>query len=147
MLNPQFPYLGNQIILSSERVLIHSKNDGIFLFGKQMVALSSTQTINLDAKEKILIDCDKIELGNRAETLGEPLIKGKMFIDQFSEFVKDVQFAASQLQTVSETNSAASFINIQSAGDRLFSSCARLVAVLKNIDHPQHPLSKNTYTR
>jgi hypothetical protein len=147
MLNPQFPYTGNQIILSSERVLIHSKSDGIFLFGKQMVALSSTQTINLDAKEKILIDCDKIELGNRAESLGDPIIKGKIFMDQFIEFVKDVQFAASQLQTVSETNSAASFINIQTAGDRLFSSCARLSAILKNTDHPQNPLSKNTYTR
>ena len=59
MLNPKFPFDGNQVILTSDRVTLHSKTDGVFLFGKGMVALSSTQTINLDANEKILLDCEK----------------------------------------------------------------------------------------
>ena len=71
---PQFPYKGDQIILSSDRVLLHSKNDSVFLFGKQAVSLSSTKTINLDAIDKVLISTNKIELGNEAEALGEPLV-------------------------------------------------------------------------
>ena len=56
MFNPKFPYDGNQLILTSDRIMAHSKNDGIFLFGNKMIALSSIQTINLDANEKILLD-------------------------------------------------------------------------------------------
>jgi len=147
MLNPEFPYKGNQIILTSDRVLLHSKNDGIFLFGKQMVAISSTQTINLDAKEKILIDCDKIELGNKAEILGTPIIKGRPLLDQLKNIFTDLQVAASLLQTVSATNQGASFQNISEAGNILFTSCKRIMEIFDNEDHPQNPLSKNTYTR
>jgi len=147
MLNPEFPYKGNQIILSSERILLHAKTDGIFLFGKQMIALSSTKTINLDATEKILLDSDKIELGNRAETLGDPLIKGKVFIDQFTDLVRDIQYAASLMQTVAETDSAGSFLNIQQAGEVLYSSCQKISSIFSNKEHPSNPLSKNTFTR
>lgn len=147
MLNPEFPYKGNQIIISSGRVLVNSKEDAIFLFGKQMVALSSTQTINLDAKEKILLDCDKIELGNRAETLGSPIIKGKFLLDQLKTLFIDLQRAASLLQTVAETDPGGSFQNISDAGNAIYTSCQRIVEVFKNEDHPQNPLSKNTYTR
>lgn len=147
MLNPQFPYRGNQIIISSDRLLFHSKQDAIFLFGKQMIALSSTQTINLDAKEKVLIDCDKIELGNKAEELGSPVLKGKILLDQLQLLLIDLQQAASLLQTVSETDSGGSFQNIAQAGNLIFSSCQKAVGIFKNENHPQNPLSKNTYTR
>ena len=147
MLNPKFPFTGDQVILTSDRVILHSKSDGIFLFGKSMIALSSTQTINLDATEKILLDSDKIELGHKAETLGDPVILGNKFINQFKILLNDIQYAASQLQTVSETNPAASFVNIKVGGDRLYRSCNTLIQILNNLEHPQNPLSKNTFTR
>jgi len=147
MLNPQFPFKGNQIILSSERVLLYSSTDGIFVFGKEMVALSSTKTINLDANEKILLNCDKIELGNKAETLGDPIIKGKIFIDQLVDLIKDIQYAASLMQTVAETDSGGSFLNISQAGNILFSSCQKISSIFSNKEHPSNPLSKNTFTR
>ena len=147
MLVPDFPYKDNQIILSSNRVLLNSKSDGIFLFGKRMVALSSTETINLDAKEKILIDCDKIELGHQAEILGEPVILGNKMTDQLKLLVKELKFLGNMLQTVSSTGDAKSWINIQSGGLRLYNACNVLSNILKDMNHPQNPLSKNTYTR
>ena len=49
----EFPFTGPQVILSSDRILLHSKKDAIILAGKRAVSLCSTETINLDAKEKI----------------------------------------------------------------------------------------------
>lgn len=147
MLNPQFPYKGKQAIITSDRTLIHAKSDGAFVFGKKMVALSSTETINLDAKEKILIDCDKIELGHQAERFGDPLILGNKFVRRLLIFLLDVQYAASQMQTVSAQKTAKSFANIQDAGNKLYDSCNDLVQILQNVNHPDYPLSKNTYTK
>lgn len=147
MLDPNFPYKGRQIILSSDRVLLHSKNEGIFLFGKKMVALSSTDTINFDAKNAILIDSDKIELGHKASTQGEPIILGQTFLSQFLNIVTDLQSLASQLQRVSDTSPAASFLAIKAAGDKLYTTCKNLIPRLQNKDNPQYPLSKVTFTK
>lgn len=147
MINPKFPFDGKQIILTSERVMLHAKNDGIFLFGKNMVSLSSTQTINLDCTEKILLDCDKIELGHRAETLGQPILLGRVFIDNFLMLLNSLQEAASLMQSVAETDPAGSFMNIQSAGNTLYSSVSRLSNILETEDNPQNPLSKITFSR
>jgi hypothetical protein len=135
------------VILTSERVVLHSKTDGIFLFGKQMVALSSTKTINLDANEKILLDCPKIELGHKAETLGQPILLGKVFIDNISLLLESLQEAASLLSTVSESDTASSLMNVSSAGNTLYSSVSRLINILENQDNPQNPLSKVTFSR
>lgn len=147
MFDPEFPYKGRQIILSSDRIMLHSKSDGIFLFGKKMVALSSTETINLDAKEKILLDSDTIELGHKASTEGEPVILGKTFLDDFTLIIKELKRLASQLQRVSDTSPAASFIAIKSAGDKLFLKCTNILERISDKNNPQYPLSKTTYTK
>jgi len=147
MLSPEFPYKGNQIILSSDRVLIHSKNDGIFLFGKRMVALSSKETINLDATEKIILDSDMIELGHNARTLGQPLILGDTFIRQMKDLLQAVQQAGNLLKSVAESNPGASYMSISSAGDYLYREAKKIKGFLESPSGPQYPLSKNTYTR
>ena len=147
MLNPKFPFDGDQIILTSERVTLHSKTDGVFLFGKGIVALSSTQTINLDANEKILLDCPKIELGHKAETLWQPVILGKVFIENMLQLLQTLQEAGSLLSTVSESDAASSFMNISSAGNTIYSTVSRLMAILENEDSAQNPLSKVTFSR
>jgi hypothetical protein len=147
MLNPKFPFDGNQIVLTSERVVVHSKTDGVFLYGKGMVALSSTQTINLDANEKILLDCSKIELGHKAETLGQPVLLGKALIENIRTLLYTLQEAGSLLSTVSESDAASSFMNVSSAGNTIYSTVSRLIAILENVDNPQNPLSKVTFSR
>ena len=147
MLSPEFPYKGNQIILSSDRVTLHSKNDGIFLFGKRMVALSSKETINLDATEKIILDSDMIELGHNARVLGQPVILGDTFIRQMKDLLQAIQQAGSLLNSVAETDPGASYINMSTAGDYLYREAQKMRTYLDSPTSPQYPLSKNTYTR
>jgi hypothetical protein len=67
MFTPTFPYLGNQVIISSGRVVNHSYDDFIFLFGKKGVSISSPATFTVDANEKTILASPKIELGYQAE--------------------------------------------------------------------------------
>lgn len=143
MFTPTFPYKNNQIILSSDRVTIHSKNDAIFLFGKEAVSLSSVKTINLDANEKILIDCKKIELGNRAEVLGHPLVLGRTLNVQLITLLRNLSIAGMMLSQASESNLGATMPLIAAAGKTISQECNRLVNVLQR----GKILSKNTFTR
>jgi len=102
---PKFPYKGNQLILSSDRVLLHSKSDAIFLFGKQAVSLSSTKTINLDAFDKVLIDCKIIELGSKAQTLGQPVVLGRNLNTQLTVLLTNLANAGTLMAQASETES------------------------------------------
>ena len=57
---PEFPYKSKQIIVSSGRVIVHAKSDGVFLFGKKNVGISSGGEIHLDANAEVFIDAPKI---------------------------------------------------------------------------------------
>jgi hypothetical protein len=143
MFTPKFPYSGNQLILSSDRVTLHSKNDAIFLFGKEAVSLSSVKTINLDANEKVLIDCRKIELGNRAETLGQPVVLGETLNTQLIVLLRELQTAGALLKQASESELGTSMQAISSAGQKIYRSSENMLRILNK----KLILSKNTYTR
>ena len=143
MFSPQFPYIGNQIIISSCRVMVHSKNDAVFILGKEAVGISSPKTINLDANEKVLLNCKKIELGDRAEFLGEPIILGKTFTRELKRVMDSLHSASVSLAQASSTDVASSMYEIQKAGKKLAKSVDTFRNVLKN----QVTLSKNTFTR
>lgn len=147
MLSPEFPYKNNQIILSSDRIILNSKTDGIFLFGKKMVAIASNETVNIDAKEKILLDCDKIELGHKAEDLGEPVILGYKMATQLNSLLESLQYLAGKLSSVSKTGDAASWMAISDGGQELHSACERFMLILNNVNDINYPLSSITYTR
>lgn len=143
MFVPQFPYKGNQIILSSDRVTIHSKNDAIFLFGKQTVSLSSPQTINLDASQKVLIDSPKIELGHKAELEGEPLVLGEKLNQQLSIMTKAMLGAAVFLKQVSSEDLGTSMEAIRDAAQVLYDAGQNANAYIDN----RLTLSQNTFTK
>ena len=112
---PEFPYTGNQAIIKSDRVILMGDKDAVFIFGNQAVSLSSKRTLNLDAKEKIIISSPKIELGNKAEALGEPVILGDVLVSQlvnliekliaFSEIARDTSYT--DLNTIQDLADAA----------------------------------------
>ena len=62
---PEFPYKGKQIIVSSGRVIVHAKSDGVFLFGKKNVGISSGGEVHIDAYGEIFLDAPKISLGGK----------------------------------------------------------------------------------
>jgi hypothetical protein len=145
MYSPQFPYKGNQLILTSDRVMLHSKNDAIFIFGKQAVSLSSPQTINLDASQKVLIDSPKIELGRKAETDGEPIILGRTFNRQLTQLLDELAAAGTLLAQVSTTNLGASMQYISISGTKINQQATILADIIR--DPNSIVLSKNTFTK
>ena len=87
MFTPEFPYRGDQVIISSGRVTHHSKDDFIFLFGKKGVSISSPATFTVDANEKTVIVSPLIELGLRAEIEGDPVMLGRRTAIQLGQLI------------------------------------------------------------
>ena len=144
MIIPEFPYKGNQIILTSDRVTLHSKKDGVFLFGKATVGLSSVGTINLDSKEKVLIDAPKIELGNKAEQFGEPVPLGNSLqsvLTDMNDVLNLLSNAMSKANGTDDTSTALSLATIQVAGSTSLITIRNIQSRLQNI------LSQTTYTK
>ena len=146
MLKPKFPYLNNQLILSSDRVLLHSKTDAIFLFGKAAISLSSPATINLDSSEKVLIDSPKIELGRKAESDGNPIVKGTELTLILRQLLQQLQNASMLMAQVSESDLGASMQAIASAGQIINAESARITNVLGLTPETNPILSKTTFT-
>ena len=143
MFKPVFPYKGNQLILTSDRVTLHSKNDAIFLFGKQAVSLSSTKTINLDANEGIKLYSPIVELGSNARSQGQPVVLGSNLNQQLSTLLSNISSAGMLMSQASESDLGASMQYLASAGKILSDESNRLIQTLQT----NFILSKNTYTR
>ena len=139
----EFPFTGPQVILSSDRILLHSKKDAIILAGKRAVSLCSTETINLDAKEKIILDSDVIELGHEAQALGESLVLGNSLVLQLTLFSAALQEIGRNLGRVGENkeNIARSITVIKNQGLELQAAATQLEISLQTV------LSQNTFTR
>lgn len=101
MYKPIFPYLGPQVIISSGRVVHHSKDDMIFLFGKKGIGLSTPATVNFDVSERVIIASPKIELGYQAETDGEPVLLGKSTVVQLTALCDAIKGLSDALSKMS----------------------------------------------
>ena len=139
----EFPFTGAQVILSSDRILLHSKKDAVIIAGKRAVSLCSTETINLDAKEKIILDSDIVELGHEAQALGESVVLGNSLVFQLELFTGALKEIGVQLGRVGENkqNIAASITVIKNQGLQLEAAAVQLEDSLQTL------LSQNTFTR
>jgi len=125
MIKPEFPYKGNQVIITSERLLFHSRKDGIFLFGKATIGLSSVGTINIDSNEGIKMNAPYIELGLNAQTLGESAVLGDTLTSILSNLNSALSLVANGLSNVdgsSEESVATSMSILSTVGDSLVSA-------------------------
>lgn len=102
MYKPIFPYLGNQAIVSSGRVTIHSNDDFIFNFGKKGIALSTPSTITMDVGEKTIIASPIIELGYNEDLL-EPILLGNATVTQLGFLLDSISNLADSLTKISAT--------------------------------------------
>jgi hypothetical protein len=79
---PEFPYLGDHLILNSGRVTINSKDDSIMLFAKESISFSSAGTIHFNSDEELIINSPIIYLGLETDiNKPEPAIKGEKLYD------------------------------------------------------------------
>lgn len=141
MYTPQFPYTGNQVIITSGRVTHHSYDDFIFLFGKKGVAISSPATFTVDATEKTIIASPKIELGYNAK---EPVLLGRTTAIQLSrlfEQLKEVSDALNKI-AVGEEDTAGAIAQIVKSTKVLSDTITNVNTRLQS-----ECLSNNTYTK
>lgn len=142
MYQPQFPYLGNQVIISSGRVVHHSYDDFIFLFGKKGVAISSPATFTVDANEKTIIASPKIELGFNASRIGEPVLLGTSTVIQLGFLLDSLINLSKELQKMKAEQLEVSIPGIVNTSKVLEGIAGRVKAQLNSAC-----LSKNTFTR
>lgn len=95
-------YVGNQAIIASDRVVLHSKTDSIFLFGKTAVSLSSIGTVNIDSPSAVILDTTKVLLGSHSAR--ESVILGNRYMQSLTDFLNSVIVLCSSLQTVAAGN-------------------------------------------
>jgi len=132
---PEFPYKGNQVIISSDRVLLHSKNDSIFLFGKTAVSISTPGTFNIDANQNVIISAPTIQLGLNAQTTGEPVVKAKALITQLEILLDSLQDLSDALAGLKSERSglAAVVVKIVKAAEVLTPKITQIKGQLKTI--------------
>jgi hypothetical protein len=142
MYKPEFPYKGNQVIISSGRVTNHSYDDFIFMFGKKGVSISSPATFTVDATESTSISSGFIELGLRAKLEGEPILLGRKTAFQLGQLLDNLQALGNSLANISESGLAASLPQII-ASAKILADTAPVIK--KQLQGPC--LSKTTYTK
>lgn len=142
MYKPEFPYLGNQAIISSGRVVNHSYDDFIFLFGKKGVSVSSPASFTVDANERTILASPKVELGYQAETKGEPVLLGSTTVRELGRVlvaINELSTAINKL-TGEEPETAVPLITKAS---KVLSE----VSLSVSSSLGSNCLSKNTYTK
>jgi len=142
MYSPEFPYLGNQVIITSGRVITHSKDDFIFLFGKKGVSVSSPATFTVDAQERTIIASPIIELGYQARTQGEPVLLGNSVVEQLSFLLGAIQELSDALADLSSQEPETAISNVIKAATVLSGTTQTVKAQLTNFC-----LSNTTYTK
>lgn len=152
MIKPEFPFRNNQIILSSNRIVLHSKSDIIFLFGKGAVSLSSPNTVNIDAGEKVAVYSSRIELGSEPQNM-EPTMKGKTFSVQLAFFLDDlikafepvINIAAGPAPPKGAESIAKAIGEISGAAKKIVDAANSLKSICELPDSVSPIVSKNTY--
>ncbi len=126
---PQFPYLGEQIIINSGRVTLNSKDDSIFLFSKKAIGFSTEGTINFDSDDKTIINSPKIYLGLDAN---EPLVKGNQLVNLLSKLLYSLDNFSRVLQTSIDSNLIPITAAV-TAGGTLTTDIKLIITLLDNI--------------
>ena len=133
---PDFPYLGNQIIINSGRVILNSKDDSIFLFGKKAIGFSSAGTINFDSDDKFIVNSPEIHLGLDSV---EPLVKGNQLELILNDILDSLNNLGKRLSKTRDSNGIY-LTNIVTASKSLRGDIKRLRPLIKDI------LSKQNFT-
>ena len=131
---PEFPYLGNQIIINSGRVTLNSKDDSIFLFGKKAIGFSSAGTINFDSDDKFIVNSPKIYLGLDSV---EPLVKGNQLELILNDLLDSLNNLGRKLSKTKDSNGVY-LTNIITASKSLRGDIKRLKPLIKDIKSKQN---------
>jgi len=88
-------YKRPQIILSSYRILINSKDDHILLSSNKSINLNSLTTINLDSKNPTIINSPEIYLGGKEAE--EPIVLGNKGVELLEKILDEIISVSDEL--------------------------------------------------
>jgi len=131
---PDFPYLGNQIIINSGRVILNSKDDSVFLFGKKAIGFSSAGTINFDSDDKFIVNSPQIYLGLNSV---EPLVKGNQLELILNDILDILNTLGSKLLFAQDSNGVF-LTSVITASTTLVADIKRLKPLIKDIKSNQN---------
>jgi hypothetical protein len=100
---PAFPYIGNQIIIDSDRVMINCKEDMALILAKKAVGISADSSVNIDTKGTFVVNANKIKLGIGDDS-EHPLVKGDVLIDLLKEMALSLDDVATWLKKVPDAD-------------------------------------------
>jgi len=97
---PPHLYQGNQIVFSSDRIVLNSKSDAILMFAPQAIGFSSAGTLNFDSDKECIINSPKIYLGLKTDGTKptEPLLLGNKTTDYITVLLQAIQLLSNQLK-------------------------------------------------
>ena len=106
-------YVGSQVIINSDRVVINSKTDHIILSSAKSVSLNAVDSVNIDTKEHI-VDADSILLGNKDAT--EHLMLGDKTIELLGKILDEMVGISTQLSVLVSLPPGAPFAPLNAQG-------------------------------
>ena len=117
-----------QIILNSGRIILNSNQDHTLLSSAKSINLNSQGTINVDSKDKMVVNSPKIYLGSKDAT--EPLLLGDQTVNLLRDVLQALQGTLTQLQVLTSLPPGSPFVplNLQASltSQKLATALAKL---------------------
>ena len=134
MYTPLFPYNQEQIIITSDRVVLNSKEDSIFMFADKIISLSSNKGIHINTSDGVYMNGEEIKLGLNATQpipLGNEL---KNLLDLTLNLLSDV----GALLSVATDSNGNPIPQVTTAGSKLIKTTSKLKTLTKKINSKQN---------
>lgn len=130
---PEFPYLGDHIIINSGRVTLNSKDDSIFLFAKKAIGFSSAGVINFDCDDTLTINAPLIHLGLETDIQKlQPAIKGNDLVYLLNSLLSSLQDLGTGLSYATDSNGI-EIPSVTVPGENIQSDATNLLTILDKI--------------
>ena len=130
---PEFPYLGDHIIINSGRVTLNSKDDSVFLFAKKAIGFSSAGVINFDCDDTLTINAPLIHLGLETDVNKlQHAIKGDNLVYLLDKLLSSLQDLGTGLGYATDSNGI-KITSVASAGDNIQGDATDLLTLLEGI--------------
>lgn len=134
-------YSGAQIIINSDRVTLNSKKDEVMIFGKTGIDLYTNNIINIEAKERIVLNSGRIFLGLKDNKLPtEPVLLGNQTILLLNSLITELSKFTNKLSQAKSTPQGTPILDIVSAATMFGAKLQNIASKLQSIK------SSNTYT-
>ena len=91
-------FIGEQVLLNSGRLYFNAKTDSILLSANTSINLNTQDTVNIDSKNKFIVNTKEVYLGSKNAT--EPVILGNRFLADFQKLLTDMIALTTTLTTV-----------------------------------------------